>query len=246
MAEPLGHNPLNGATGGIWRVDRGDRNAILKIATPPGRDGVSAHWIASIDQGHWNYWRREALAYRDGLAATAYAAAGIRAPALLEWIDRPDGSVALWLEHVDGVPGTAATPASLGEFAERLGTGHAAWLGRCRDEPWLSRDWLRDYTTTRPVTEPDPLGPSHRSRRLAARPPRGPTGTLATPVRRTACHGRAAPHPVPPRRVADEPDHRRLGAGAAGLELRRPRPARPPPSEVLNHPSCLPPPGPPS
>ncbi|MBF9133407.1 phosphotransferase [Plantactinospora sp. S1510] len=155
-AEPLGHNAFNGATGGIWRVDRGGRNAILKISTPPGRDGVPAHWAASTDQGHWNYWRREALAYRDGLADTAYAAAGIRAPALLESIDRPDGSIALWLEHVDGVPGTAATPASLGEFAERLGAGHASWLGRRRNEPWLSRDWLRDYTTTRPVTEPIP------------------------------------------------------------------------------------------
>lgn len=155
-AELLTHNSLNGATGGIWRVNRDGRNTILKIAAPPGRNGVPAHWAASTDQGHWNYWQREALAYRDGLAETAYSAAGIRAPALLEWTDRPDGSVALWLEHVDGVPGTAATPAMLGDFAERLGAGHASWLSQRPTEPWLSRDWLRDYTTTRPVTEPIP------------------------------------------------------------------------------------------
>ncbi|MGC4868500.1 phosphotransferase [Micromonospora sp. DT53] len=34
----------------------------------------------------------------------------------------------------------------------RLGAGHAFWLGQRPTEPWLSRD----YTTTRPVTEPIP------------------------------------------------------------------------------------------
>jgi hypothetical protein len=55
---------------------------------------------------------------------------------------------------VTGVPGMAVTPRRLGEFAERLGAAQAAWLGRRADLAWLSRDWLRDYTTTRPVTEP--------------------------------------------------------------------------------------------
>ncbi|HLL67033.1 MAG TPA: phosphotransferase [Micromonosporaceae bacterium] len=155
-AEPLTHNPLNGATGGVWRVNGDGRNTILKIATPPGRNGVPAHWATSTDQGHWNYWQREATAYRSGLADTAYASAGIRAPALLEWTDRPDGSIALWLEYVNGMPGTAATPAMLGDFAERLGAGQAAWLGQHPNAPWLSRDWLCDYTTTRPVTAPIP------------------------------------------------------------------------------------------
>lgn len=153
-AEPLTHNPLNGATGGVWRVNDDGRTTILKIATPPGRHGVPAHWATSADQGHWNYWQREAMAYRSGLAETAYSTAGIRAPALLECTDRPDGSIALRLEHVNGTPGIAATPAMLGDFAERLGAGHAAWLGRHPDAPWLSRDWLCDYTTTRPVTAP--------------------------------------------------------------------------------------------
>ncbi|MBE1487461.1 hypothetical protein H4W31_003099 [Plantactinospora soyae] len=53
-AESLNHNPLNGATGGIWRVGRAGQNAILKIATPPGRDGVPAHWAPSTDQGHYS------------------------------------------------------------------------------------------------------------------------------------------------------------------------------------------------
>lgn len=150
----LAHNPLNGATGGIWRVERDGRPAVVKVATPPGRPGVPAHWETSADPGHWNYWLREALAYRDGLAHRAYEAAGVRAPSLVEYEERADGSVALWLEYVDGEPGTAATPAMLGDFAERLGAAHAAWLGRTAPAAWLSEDWLRAYTTTRPVTEP--------------------------------------------------------------------------------------------
>jgi hypothetical protein len=154
-AEPLRHNPLNGATGGIWRVRRGPAGdagtAVLKVLTLPGREGTPAHWATSTEPGHWNYWLREALAYREGLAGTAYAGAGIRAPALLELVERGDGSVALWLESVVGIAGTASTPASLGAVAERLGTAHAAWLGRRPGPPWLSRDWLREYTTTRPV-----------------------------------------------------------------------------------------------
>lgn len=150
----LAHNPLNGATGGIWRVERGGRPAVLKVATPPGRPGVPAHWETSTDPAHWNYWRREALAYGDGLAGSVYA--GIRAPSLVDYEEHGDGSVALWLEYVDGQPGTAATPAMLGDFAERLGAAHAVWRGRSTSEPWLSRDWLRAYTTSRPVSEPIP------------------------------------------------------------------------------------------
>jgi Ser/Thr protein kinase RdoA (MazF antagonist) len=153
--QPLDHNPLNAATGGIWRVRRDDGTAILKILWPGGVVGGRSDWATSDDPGHWNYWRREGLAYRTGLCATAYAAGGIRAPDLLEAVDRADGSVALWLEDVDGTPGTACTPTQLGDVAGRLGTAHAAWLGRADDGPaWLSRDWLRDYSLSRPVTEP--------------------------------------------------------------------------------------------
>ncbi len=156
-AQELPHNPSSGATGGIWRVRRDGRDAVLKISTP-GRPDAAPHFQASGEPGHWNYWRRELLAYRSGLARTAFADAGLSAPALLDTEDRRDGSVAMWLEHVDGTPGTACGSVELGDVAYRIGVGQTRWLGRPPTDAWLARDFLRDYTTAQSTVadaEPD-------------------------------------------------------------------------------------------
>ncbi|MCW3819176.1 aminoglycoside phosphotransferase family protein [Micromonospora sp. DR5-3] len=158
-AHPLTHNPLNGVTGGIWRTHRNGRPAVLKLITPPRHGTGPTHWAASADVGHWNYWRREVEAYGSGLAATAWAGAGLAAPDVLAVEERPDGTVALWLADMDGRPGTVGTIGDFGEVARRLGVAHADWLDRTAELPrydWLARDWLRDYTLSRPVTEPVP------------------------------------------------------------------------------------------
>jgi hypothetical protein len=148
--EPLTHNAANEATGGIWRLTRpGGGSRVLKIATPR-RHVTGSSWRTSDEPTHWNYWQREALAYRAGLPATAYADAGIAGPALVEVRDLADGSVALWLEHVDGVPGAAWTVAAFRDFATRLGAAQARWCGAPPRYPWLSRRWLRGYARSRP------------------------------------------------------------------------------------------------
>ena len=90
-AEPLRHGQANAATGGIWRVRGPDGTAILKVARYPAETEASKAFRTSNEPTHWNYWRREACAYQTGLAATAYAAAGISAPALLAADPRQPG-----------------------------------------------------------------------------------------------------------------------------------------------------------
>jgi hypothetical protein len=157
-AEPLRHNVTNEATGGIWRVRGMAGSAILKVARPPagsrdgrpaGRAAGSSAWPTSAVPSHWNYWRREALAYETGLAASAYGA-GIAGPSLLAAPERADGCVELWLADVGGTGGFEWTAARLGRFAAELGAGQARWAGRVPPAGWLSRDWLAGYLAEGP------------------------------------------------------------------------------------------------
>jgi hypothetical protein len=120
-AEPLRHGLANAATNGIWRVRGTAGSAVLKVARLPTAADPPKAWRTSDDPAHWNYWRREALAYQTHLAATVYADAGITAPALIQ------------------------TTTRLARFAYELGAAQARWAGRLPDTPWLSRRWLAQY-----------------------------------------------------------------------------------------------------
>jgi len=149
-AEPLRHGLGNAATGGIWRVRGTAGSAILKVARLPAAIDPRQAFGTSDEPDHWNYWRREALAYETGLAATAYAPAGITAPAMLEANARADGGIELWLADVTGVAGWAWPVPRLARFAYELGAAQARWAGRVPDFPWLSRHWLTRYLTEGP------------------------------------------------------------------------------------------------
>jgi hypothetical protein len=144
-AEPLRHGLGNAATSGIWRVRGTAGSAVLKVTRLPTAADTPKAWPTSDDPAHWNYWRREALAYETGLAATAYAGAGITAPALLETRTRPDGGVEVWMADAGGTEGFGWPVSRLARFAYELGAAQARWAGRVPDAPWLSRRWLARY-----------------------------------------------------------------------------------------------------
>jgi len=151
-AQELTHNAGNQATGGIWRVVGPAGRAVAKVATA-GRDRDAA-WATSEHGDHWNFWRREPLAYQTGFAHAVYADVGLGAPRLLAAVQPRPGTVALWLEDVAGVPGMRWPVARLADFAERLGRAQAGWAGRDPAHPWLSRRWLRQYVASKPIAEP--------------------------------------------------------------------------------------------
>jgi hypothetical protein len=78
-------------------------------------------------------------------------AGGLRAPRCVLVAERPDASVALWLEDITGVPAAQWPLARYGLAARHLGQTQGVYVtGRpLPDEPWLSRDWMRAYLLQR-------------------------------------------------------------------------------------------------
>src|SRR4051812_33929671 len=112
---PLTHNPLNGVTGGVWRRDDVVHKVLTRRRTAP------AHWAASEDPRHWNYWQREALVYRTRLPERL----GLGAPDVVDVAESPDGDIELVLEHVAGAHGAALTIDDLEVAARVLGRAQA-------------------------------------------------------------------------------------------------------------------------
>lgn len=148
----LTHSQLSLETGGVWRATGPAGSAVLKRCGP----GAAGAGPSGADPHHWAYWRREPLAYRDGLPSAAYADTGIDGPRLLACEEHPDGSFDLWLEDVRGLPGSAWPVHRLADFAHALGAAQAPWTDRLPDRAWLSHGWLRQYVGSRPLAEPVP------------------------------------------------------------------------------------------
>ena len=154
-AQELPHNRW--LTPGVWRIRDGHGlDAVLKHLTADRNRGETAwdgHWTAGDDRERsWTYWKREALAYSEGLV-DAYEGSGIGAPKCVA--ARVDaGESLLLIEWVHGEPGEAWPIDAYGDAARALGRAQAPFLAGGQPMPrhsWLSRDYLRDYSTQKPV-----------------------------------------------------------------------------------------------
>ena len=139
--EPIG-DATPAATAGVWEVSAGSADAILKVVRHDA--GGNERWPSSEDAADPYYWRREPLAYASGLLD---GISPLKAPRGLLCADRPDGSVALWLEDAGAHP--EWTVRRLGEVARDLGRMQGRLAQAPPSEPWLSRGWFRAYLDLR-------------------------------------------------------------------------------------------------
>jgi len=151
--EPLAHNGW--LTPGIWKVHTPDGAAVLKYLSarrPRGQTAWEAHWTSGDhDPGRWNYWAREALVYRDRLFE-AFAGSGLGAPEPLA-VEVADTDAVLLLAWQVGRPAEDWEAADYAPTARALGRAQGPYLvNRALPElGWLSRGFLRDYSSEKPV-----------------------------------------------------------------------------------------------
>jgi hypothetical protein len=129
------------ATAGVWLVRSADDEAVLKLVHRSGEG--NPRWPAAPDPEHPYYWRREPCVYESRLLERL---GGVRAPRLRGLFERPDGSVALWLEALRE---PVRSIEGYGPAARNLGQMQGALAAARPNEPWLSRRWLRAYLDLR-------------------------------------------------------------------------------------------------
>ncbi len=106
QASELGGGAGNPVSLGLFRFkgsgqDQGTRldwSVVLKVIQSPANVGWT-NMGESDDQSHWNYWRRELLAYQSGLLLTLLPA-GMAAPQCYAAAELPENVAYLWLEDI--------------------------------------------------------------------------------------------------------------------------------------------------
>lgn len=138
--EPLRPRPL-AATAGVWRVRVAGGSAVLKLLRLDA--GSNVNWAASAAPDHPRWWRRELVVLRDDLVEVLRPE--LRPPTLLHVGDRPDGSLALWLEDLG--PPAAWSVEALARVARRLGVAQRRAVAHL--PTGLPRGFLRAYLEPR-------------------------------------------------------------------------------------------------
>lgn len=134
----------NFVNGGLFRlhgtatVDRSfvPWSLIVKITKPDADRAAGTHY---------NYWKREAFAYRSDLRGILPE--GIAVPDCYAVEEKPDGRLWLWLQEIPGNTDSVWSDDEYGYAAWQIGRFHAAYLNGLPipEEDWLCRSWLRSW-----------------------------------------------------------------------------------------------------
>jgi hypothetical protein len=152
--------------------------AIHHVAGAGDDGGRTVHWSLILklfqpppDRGQpsdWNYWRREADAYRSGWLDDLPGR--LAAPRCFGVVAYGDGTCWIWMKDIEDEFGPQWPLEYCGVVGSHLGQFNGAYLvGRpIPSHPWLGRDWLRGYVALSAGDMPQlrnssghPLGPAH-------------------------------------------------------------------------------------
>jgi hypothetical protein len=148
---------LDGRTGnpvslGLYRfegvgVDHGewiDWSVILKVIQSPANLGFT-NYGEGEDPTHWNYWKRELLAYQSGWLMGLPE--GISGPLCYEAVEMPGNIAGMWLEDIKDTYSGAWPLHRYALTARHLGRLNGIYISR-RDLPsftWLSKQRIRQW-----------------------------------------------------------------------------------------------------
>jgi len=149
MTEMLTHNPRNAVTHSIERIDHQGQSAIRKVLNGLNTPETPREWEASDLPHHWNYWRREALVYTNH-CREALVGSGVRLPELIQ-LNEKENQIEFFLEDIQGRHGTSLTLNDYVTACFSWGKAQAQLANTDWKQPWVSRRFLREYTTSKPV-----------------------------------------------------------------------------------------------
>lgn len=159
QVEPIAHPVINPVSAGLFRISGqadvdgqgSDWSLILKIMHLPSGDQRS-EWVSSDDPAHYNYWKREFLAYQSDLLhpTGVLLTTDLATPRCLGTVEHAGQVVWLWLEQIEGLSAPEWPLERYGLAARHLGHMQGAYL---TGQPlpalaWLSRHWLRQRLDT--------------------------------------------------------------------------------------------------
>ncbi len=152
--QAIAHHVINNVTAGLYRItgiadDRSEQlswSVIVKVLHLQPED-ASSIFNSSQDPTHWNYWQREALIYTSGILDNLTG--DLVAPRCFAITEPSANVVWLWLEDIQGIPGTAWSLERFGVAARHLGYLQGSYVvsQSLPSEPWLSRDWHRAWVS---------------------------------------------------------------------------------------------------
>jgi aminoglycoside phosphotransferase (APT) family kinase protein len=140
---------IHSVTGGVYRIRGEDFSLVLKIIRNGHDADPDGLWVSGSQESHRNYWKREYLAYCTGLLDALPGE--LRAPRTLLCTERSEDECWIWLENVEGQPGSTWVLDDYDSVAFDLGTTQAAYpSGRSvpPTDAWLARKWLRGWVDT--------------------------------------------------------------------------------------------------